>query len=226
MAHFIVDNESAPLFSNFRSLILAFLQNFGHMIKYTDEVIQSHCKALIGGSLMDAIAIVNQQFEPATSATEFQRLAWNAQSMKRKNLVFLGDLCAANDEKVIRANGITHVVNLCDKCPESFYGLKYLSVLVPSEEDGDTTTSAQILYDNVHRILQFIDDAVKKEDGNVLIHSTRGVSRGFFIAAAYLMKEHHWNLDQATAHLMAVRPSVEPSDMVIAKLIEFAATSL
>lgn len=196
------------------------------MIKYNDDTIQSYCKALIGGSSADAIAIVNQSCEPASSSADFQRMAWVAQSTEQKNLVFLGDLCAANDEKVIGANGITHIVNLCDKCPESFGGIRYLSILAPSEEDGDTTTPAQVIYDNLPRILQFIDNAVQKEDGNVLIHSTRGASRGFLVAAAYLMKEQKWNLDQVTAHLMAVRASVEPSDMIIAKLIEFTATSL
>ena len=196
------------------------------MMKYTDDVIQSYCKALIGGSSADVIAVANEAMKPASSGFDFQRQAWLSQSENDKQLIFLGDLCAANDEKVISANRITHIVNLCDKCPESFHGLSYLSILAPSEEDGDTTTPAQVIYDNLPRILQFINNAVKKEHGNVLIHSTRGTSRGFLVAAAYLMKEHHWNLDETTAHLMAVRASVEPSDMVIAKLIEFAAVSL
>lgn len=196
------------------------------MMKYSDDIISTHCASLIGSSSIDAISIAGQTDRPVTSADEarlFQQKSWDSSDGKLPPVVFLGDLCASTDEAVLKANKITHIVNLCDRCPNKFPTLRYHNVLVPSEEDGLSDQPAQMILDNLASTLQFIDDAVQK-GGNVLIHSTRGASRAFLVAGAYLMKTHGWSIDEASAHIMAIRSSVEPSDAMMKGLVSFAAS--
>lgn len=195
-------------------------------MKYSDDIINSHCESLIGSSSIDAISIVGETTRPFTSpdeAREFQQKAWGQSDGKMRQAIFLGDLCASTDEAVLKANKITHIVNLCDKCPNKFPKLQYYTLLVPSEEDGFPEEPSQMILDNMPSILRFIDDAVQR-GGNVLIHSTRGASRAFLAVAAYLMKTHGWTIDEASAHLMSIRTSVEPSDAVMKRLVTFAAS--
>lgn len=185
-------------------------------MKYTDDVISSYCGSLIGSSSIDAFSIVGEATGPFTSpdqAREFQQKAWSKSDGKAQQAIFLGDLCASTDEAVLKANRITHIVNMCDKCPNKFPKLRYFTLLVPSEEEGFPEEPSQMILDNMPSILRFIGDAVS-EGGNVLIHSTRGASRSFFAAAAYLMKTHHWSAKEASLHLMSIRTSVEPTDAV------------
>jgi protein-tyrosine phosphatase len=196
------------------------------MMKYSEQIIQSHCASLIGSSSLDAISILGEKMKPFVStddARDFQQLAWGKSDGKKRQAVYLGGLCASTDEAVLKANKITHIVNLCDKCPNKFPQLEYLTLLVPSEEDGYPDYPAYMIYENIDSILQFIEGALQKGE-NVLIHSTRGASRSFFVATAYLMKTHGWTIDQASTHIMSIRTSVEPSDAVLKYLVAFAAS--
>jgi protein-tyrosine phosphatase len=215
MQHYVLYPAMEPLYR----------RNFGPMMKYSDDVINSYCGSLIGSSPMDAISIVGEAMIPFTNADEarsFQRLVWGQLDGKPRQAVFMGDLCAATDEALIKAHKITHIVNLCDKCPNKFPTLLYHNVLAMSEEHTSSGEAAALLYQEISPILQFIDNGTKNK-GNILISSTRGASRSFFVAAAYLMHRHGWSLDQASAHIMSIRSSVEPSDAVLKYLVAFAA---
>lgn len=205
---------------------MSFGQNFGHMMKYSDEIIKAHCKPLLGSSMLDAVAIRRKEESmPVSSPSQarvFSLSASTPRDGKKPQVVFLGDICASVDERLLKANGITHVVNLCEKCPSPFPSLRYLSLLIPSEEGGLINHPSQLIYENLNQIIDFINVAMEKEGGSVLIHSTRGASRGFLAAAAYLIKTYGWTVDQASTHIMNLRPAVEPSDAVVAKILQFA----
>lgn len=194
------------------------------MMKYSDDIIDSYCGSLIGSSSIDAISIIGENLGPFTNSAEsrdYQRLAWGKSNGKRRQVIFLGDLCAATDESIIKANKITHIVNVCDKCPNKFPTLIYHNVMAPSEEYSRSDDTAQLIYQQLPSILRFIDEAIQNK-GNVLISSTRGASRSFFVAAAHLMQTKGWSLDQVSGHLMSIRASVEPSDAVLKYLVAFA----
>jgi hypothetical protein len=196
------------------------------MMKYSDNVIKSYCAALIGSSPMDAISYFGESSGPFASSDDsrlFQESLLKRTGRDRPKAVFLGDLCASTDEAALKGHNIKYIVNLCDKCPNSFPGLHYLSIPAPSEEHDQSEDASLLILEHIDEIIAFIQKAEEERSG-VLIHSTRGASRAFFAAAAYLMKTNGWNVDQASAHIMAVRPSIEPSDYVLKNLMVYAAS--
>lgn len=196
------------------------------MMKYSDDVIKSYCAALIGSSPMDAISYFGETTKPFVSSDDsrrFQESLLKRTGRDRPKAVFLGDLCASTDEAALKAYNIKYIVNLCDKCPNAFPGLQYLNIPAPSEEHDQSEHASLVILERIEEIITFIQKA-QANDASVLIHSTRGASRAFFAAAAYLMKNQGWTIDDATAHIMAVRPSIEPSDFVLKNLMVYAAS--
>lgn len=196
------------------------------MMKYNDDVIKGFCASISGSSSIDTVLIEGND-QPVTSveaAKAYQASLWSGAKLKKnKHAMFIGNLCSATNEAIIKANGVTHIVNLCDRCPSSKQPLiRQLNLLVPSEEQGDPTAAASVMLEHLDSITSFIDEGLKT--GNVLVYSTRGASRSFFAVAAYLVRNYGWSIDEATAHIMALRPSVEPSDEVVKALVTVAAS--
>lgn len=201
-------------------------QIFGHMLKYSDDVVKAFCASLSGSSAIDAVYVANRKSRLVTSSEEaraFQESTWSKyKTKKNQHILYIGNLCGATDEALIKGHGITHILNVCDRCPNKFPFLTYLSLLVPSEEYDHPEAASIFLSDHIDEMFDFIEDGLKT--GSVLIHSTRGASRAFFATAAYLMHRNHWNIDDVTVHIMSLRPSIEPTDHVMNALITFATT--
>lgn len=92
--------------------------------------------------------------------------------------LYLGSLNAANDEKWLRENNITHIVGLINyqnKIP----GIKYLIF----DNIGDSQN--QNIVSIFNPCFSFINQGIK--EGNVLVHCFAGISRSTTIVIGYLM---------------------------------------
>lgn len=80
----------------------------------------------------------------------------------------------------------------------------------------DDTDSTNIL-EHFVPTADFIDAALRKGQ-NVLVHCQAGVSRSTTLLAAYLMRNHGLNVEQAVERIRSVRPQVEPSEFFMMQL--------
>ena len=69
--------------------------------------------------------------------------------------------------------------------------------------------------------LAFID-AARASGGVVFVHCFAGRSRAVTVAAAWLIRAQGLSLDQALAHIRAVRPSAAPNSGFLKQLAAFA----
>jgi hypothetical protein len=98
--------------------------------------------------------------------------------------------------------GTTAVVNLCEtKDPyEADVGLW--------EPIRDAPPAPSL--DWLGRVVKFIED--QRQTGHTVnIHCANGVSRSGLVCIAYLMREHHWTLEQAMMFARSKRPEIRPN---------------
>lgn len=117
--------------------------------------------------------------------------------------LYLSSLHSASDIKLLKHEGITHIINASDVeniAPNDF---KYYRVQV---EDIPTANIAQYFADTS----QFIEDALN-DGGKVLVHCMAGVSRSPTIIIAYLVSKRGLTLEQATSLLRSQRSFINPN---------------
>lgn len=103
--------------------------------------------------------------------------------------VYVSQLTVAQNKKILKKYGITHIVNLSQhpNCfPNSF---TYLTIDIPDSIDVDISR-------HFKHSSNFIHDAIKN-NGKVLIHCYAGLSRSPTICISYLVQKHNMTLDEA-----------------------------
>lgn len=114
--------------------------------------------------------------------------------------VFVSQLTVAQNRKLLKKYGITHIVNLSqfpNYFPENF---KYLTIDIPDSIDADISQ-------HFEHSSNFIHDAIKKK-GKVLIHCYAGLSRSPTICISYLVQKHNMPLDEAIKFYTSKRQHV------------------
>ena len=127
--------------------------------------------------------------------------------------VFISSYHAAKDLEILRAVGITHILNLAParQCPNLYVDdFTYCAIPLP---DNPCTDLAGYLPEAV----EFIDSAVK-EGGKVLVHCLRGKSRAPTIACAYLISILTFPTDKALKLLKKKQPFADPNFGFISQL--------
>lgn len=142
-----------------------------------------------------------------------------------KGFLSVGSLQHAQDETLLRANGITHVLtvasrlkvwtdneNIHPKLPPS--GITHLQVDIADHPAAD-------LFSVLPTCLTFLTDALgstwpqddhsTKPHAVILIHCASGVSRSVSVAAAFLMTAGSYSLDRAMECIREGRPNASPN---------------
>src|SRR5665213_780281 len=125
--------------------------------------------------------------------------------------LFVG--CLADAERLARKNpnGIAAVISLCEQCVEDkAANIRY--VRLPIEDDEPVP---------VRQFNAVIDAlAVNISQGVVLLHCGLGISRAPTLAAAYMHRVGYKNFDAAMEEIRQVRPSVDPSKILMSSVKE------
>ena len=118
--------------------------------------------------------------------------------------MYLGSEEHSANEKVLKSNGITLILNVATGCKNHFenkFVYKNLAILDNCESE---------ISDNFEEAFAFIE-AAKKNGEKVLVHCQAGISRSATICAAYLMKTQSLNVSQALEKVRQKRKVVAPN---------------
>jgi len=130
-----------------------------------------------------------------------------------EKLLFIGDADTCKNERFMRENNITHVVNATQdpklggernwfNLESQTLKLKYMRVDVQDNEDY----SIRPFFEPANG---FIEGA-RKSGGAVLVHCRQGRSRSSSIILAYMMMHRQMDYDEALAQVQAKRPIANP----------------
>lgn len=117
----------------------------------------------------------------------------------------LGGHVVAKSREILKANGITHVVN-CVRGEHSNYfpdDFNYLGLYL---QDWNQEEIYCVFYD----CFDFIESA-RDMEGKVYIHCSQGVSRSATVTAAYIMWRTNQSVDTVLEQLKKARAVVEPN---------------
>ncbi|KAJ7474995.1 protein-tyrosine phosphatase-like protein [Mycena latifolia] len=125
--------------------------------------------------------------------------------------LYLGSLSAVNDHPLLRAHGITHLVQAPPARNED--GLVVYSIDIRDKESVD-------LRPHLEAACVYIERTLRRGKG-VLVHCQQGVSRSPSIVIAYLIRNHAMYYDAALAFVKRKRACAKPDPGFARALIEW-----
>lgn len=139
--------------------------------------------------------------------------------------LWLGDEKSSQDENFLRSNNIRVIVNCTKELPNIFTPfyinpqlhanyfkdafLEYARVEV---EESENVANQEQLFNQLPRLVQFIDQKLTTEAKPVLIHCNTGKQRSATVMAAYIYFKYHstnnCTMEQVIDHMKKQRPAV------------------
>ena len=122
--------------------------------------------------------------------------------------LFLGGHRSVCDPNELKAQGVTHVLNMARelKLDAEELAKKNIKLMHISARDGKTYN----MRNDFEKAFQFIDDALRTK-GKIIINCARGISRSATIVIAYLMYRYNLRLSDAYMLLLRLRPQIRPN---------------
>ncbi|KAE9414712.1 hypothetical protein Angca_008337, partial [Angiostrongylus cantonensis] len=116
--------------------------------------------------------------------------------------VYLGSQDVASELAILKAEGITHIVN-CATGVMNYYPTKFTYYNLQVLDLPSTDIMAKF-----HEVCRFMVDCVGG-GGKVLVHCNAGISRSATFVIAYLMTHHSMSLQCALETVRRIRPSTK-----------------
>jgi protein-tyrosine phosphatase len=126
--------------------------------------------------------------------------------------IYLGNFRVANSYTLLKAIGITHVLNAAIEHPNYFehtdIEYKYLPL-----QDHPNENISQFFADGI----KFIHDAIQTR-GKVLVHCHAGISRSTTMLTAYLVKKYNKHPNDVLRYIKDIRSIIQPNEGFIDQL--------
>lgn len=133
--------------------------------------------------------------------------------------LYLGDFEAAGSRSVLNERKITHIINVAREInclfPEDY---KYMHIQL-NDFYGQNISK---YFDSV---IQFIEDAIN-DNGTVLIHCAKGISRSGAFAILYVMYKKKMSYRKAHEHVSSCRPMIDLNKEFVTQLKEWEKTNI
>ncbi|XP_039253556.2 uncharacterized protein LOC120330721 [Styela clava] len=129
--------------------------------------------------------------------------------------LFLGSQKDVVDEKMMRSNSITYVLNVSKTCtkPEFIDDSHFHRISVRDNYQEKMTPY-------IKEAIEFIEK-VRKSNQRVIVHCLAGVSRSATVAIAYVLHYLRINFEDAYRFVKEKRPSISPNFNFLGQLMEF-----
>ncbi|KAJ6526769.1 protein-tyrosine phosphatase-like protein [Mycena capillaripes] len=131
--------------------------------------------------------------------------------------LYLGSLSAVNDHPLLRAHGITHLVQALEApwAPPARKedGFVAYSIDIRDKESVD-------LRPHLEAACVYIERALRRGEG-VLVHCQQGISRSPSIVIAYLIRNHGMSYDAALSFVKRKRACAKPNPGFARALMEW-----
>lgn len=136
--------------------------------------------------------------------------------------VYVGNIGNAENYKLLRKYGITHVLNCAGyKGNRSYQGSPYEGLDIEYKEfmadDSETYDISQHFRESFHYM-----DKAKRKNGCVLVHCAQGINRSVAVCLAYLMMEKNYSLLKAVKQMQKKRGCVLSNRAFQRQLVMFA----
>ena len=129
--------------------------------------------------------------------------------------IFIGSFLNAKNLDELEKNNIKYILNCALECKNIFEDkFKYLKLDIKDQIDFP-------IQDYFEKGIQFIQESLNNNDGNILIHCMEGKSRSTTILMAYLIKCKNENTNSAYKILKTKRQLTMPNLGFMNKLREF-----
>lgn len=117
--------------------------------------------------------------------------------------LWLGNKEAAEDENLLKQNGITHICSIgWDLHKDEKMRFQQIEYLVNNEVYD---APEQDIMPIIKRCLEWIDKALENPKNTVFVHCHKGISRSSTLAVAYYMRKYKVNLADALKHVRKCR---------------------
>ncbi|KAL4477656.1 hypothetical protein ABPG74_002806 [Tetrahymena malaccensis] len=129
--------------------------------------------------------------------------------------VYLSDYNTAQDIQVLTLCKITHIINCSPQnCINNFENkIQYLNVEILDEWEAN-------LIENLDAIFKFIQKS-QRQNGRILIHCYRGISRSPSVVIAYIIKNLNINENQALKYCKSRYQQAEPNASFMIQLQQY-----
>ncbi|KAK4313176.1 hypothetical protein Pmani_015460 [Petrolisthes manimaculis] len=128
--------------------------------------------------------------------------------------VMLGSQHVAHDLDILTHNNVTHIINVATDVKNLF-------------EDNFIYKTFEAYDKPTHRLINIFDECCEiihtaiSSGGCVLVHCNGGISRSTTIIAAFLIKHHNMNPNEALTFIKQQRPFVNPNSGFMQQLQEY-----
>uniref|UniRef100_A0A6B2L245 protein-tyrosine-phosphatase n=1 Tax=Arcella intermedia TaxID=1963864 RepID=A0A6B2L245_9EUKA len=135
--------------------------------------------------------------------------------------MWLGNLYAATDERMMLERGITHILAITGfgEMAKFLDEKKFVYKMIEVKE-----------VEGVCNVLPFFDEAFTfiqsclRDCGRIFVHCNQGRQRSATIVAAYLMRINKWKADEALSFIQSRRPVCQPHEAYLQQLKDYETT--
>ena len=120
--------------------------------------------------------------------------------------LFLGNIDCARNFDFIKKNDIKYIFNISNGIPNYFEYDKYIKYFNLFVADSLLENDINIMYNNLHNLVIYLDNCLDLNNGNVLIHCYAGRQRSAILIAAYLVYKYKMTPDEAYDYILDKRP--------------------
>jgi protein-tyrosine phosphatase len=125
--------------------------------------------------------------------------------------LYIGGLKDAERLTADNSANITTVVSFCPELLPKAEGITYVSIPIA---DAQPIPPAQF-----DEIMQTLAEAIRR--GAVLLVCAAGMSRSPIMAAAWMHRNGHLDLEAAMQHIDGLRPTIDPSPILLRSVREY-----
>jgi len=120
--------------------------------------------------------------------------------------LYLGNIDSARNLDLIKNNDIKYIFNISNGIPNYFEynkDIKYFNLFVA---DSLLEHDINLMYENLPKLVLYLDNCLDLNDGNVLVHCHAGRQRSAILIAAYLVYKYKMTPEEAYNYILDKRP--------------------